>query len=131
MVVEDVRHMAHFVQRSLEKAGYEVRAIHHGDEALSAVEEFAPHALVLDVVLPGLSGLEICRALRGRPGNERLKILIVTGRSFEDASADEIRASGADWYFPKPVSPASLRAKLVELGVRPGEVAARAAGVAP
>lgn len=123
LVVEDVRHMAHFVKRSLERAGYEVHAVHHGDEVLPAVETFAPHAVVLDLVLPGMSGLDISRALRADPRHARLKILIVTGHSFEDASAEEIRAAGADWHFTKPVSPVSLRAKLVEFGIEGGEAA--------
>jgi DNA-binding response OmpR family regulator len=119
MVVEDVRHMAHFVKRSLERAGYECLAIHHGDEVLPACETFAPRALVLDLVLPGKSGLEICRALKADPRYQALRILIVTGHSFEDASAEEVREAGADWHFTKPVSPVSLRAKLAELGVPP------------
>lgn len=117
MVVEDVRHMAHFLKHSLERAGYEVVAVHHGDEVLPAVEQFGPSALVLDLVLPGMSGLDICRALRSDPRHEKLRILIVTGHSFEDASAEEIRSAGADWNFTKPVSPVSLRAKLAELGI--------------
>ena len=117
LVVEDVRFMAHFVTRSLEKAGYEVQAVHHGDEVLPAVAKFAPAALVLDLVLPGMSGLDIARALRNDPRHERTRILIVTGHSFEDASAEEIRAAGADWHFTKPVSPVALRAKLAELGI--------------
>jgi two-component system response regulator ParR len=121
LVVEDVRHMAHFVKRCLERAGYDVHAVHHGDEVLPAVEKFAPHALVLDLVLPGMSGLDISRALRADPRHARLKILIVTGHSFEDASAEEIRAAGADWHFTKPVSPVSLRAKLAEFGIAGGE----------
>ncbi len=121
LVVEDVRHMAHFLTRSLERAGYEVQAVHHGDEVLAAVDAFAPRALILDLVLPGMSGLDICRALRNDPRKHGLVILIVTGHSFEDASAEEIRAVGADWQFTKPVSPVSLRAKLCELGIEGGE----------
>ncbi len=109
--------MAHFVKRSLERAGYEVHAVHHGDEALAAVEAFGPRAVVLDLVLPGMSGLDICKALRKDPRHARLAVLIVTGHSFEDASAEEIRAAGADCHFTKPVSPVSLRAKLSELGI--------------
>ncbi|HEX5138530.1 MAG TPA: response regulator [Planctomycetota bacterium] len=126
MVVEDVRHMAHFLQRSLERAGYEVAAVHHGDEVLDAILTFAPQAVLLDLVLPGMSGLEICRALKADPRHERLKILIVTGHSFDDASADEIRDAGADHQFTKPVSPVSLRAKLLELGIPPEAAEPRA-----
>lgn len=117
MVVEDVRHMAHFLQRSLERAGYEVLSVHHGDHVLPAIVSFAPRALVLDLVLPGKSGLEILKALRDDPRHEGLRVLIVTGHSFDDASAEEIRDAGADCQFTKPVSPVSLNAKLIELGV--------------
>jgi len=126
MVVEDVRHMAHFVKRSLERAGYEVLAVYHGDEVLPAIEAFAPRAVVLDLVLPGKSGLEICRALKSDPRHEQLRILIATGHSFDDASADEIRDAGADWHFTKPVSPVSLRAKLADLGIKGDEPAPEA-----
>jgi len=119
MVVEDVRHMAHFLKHNLGRAGYEVRAVHDGNEALIAIDDFAPQAVILDVILPGRSGLEVCRALRDDPQHEGIIVIIVTGHSFEDASAEEIRTAGADWHFTKPVSPVSLRAKLSELGVRP------------
>jgi DNA-binding response OmpR family regulator len=123
LVVEDVRHMAHFVKRSLEKAGYEVEAVHHGDHVLPAIRSFAPDALVLDLVLPGMSGLDIARTLRNDPRHNRLRILIVTGHSFEDASAEEIRSAGADWHFTKPVSPVGLRAKLAEFGLHGADAA--------
>jgi len=119
IVVEDVRHMAHFLKRSLERAGYEVLTVHHGDEVLEAIATFEPRAVLLDLMLPGMSGIEICRTLKSDPRHEQLKILIVTGHSFDDASADEIRDAGADGQFTKPVSPGSLRAKLAELGVPP------------
>ncbi|MFI5401578.1 MAG: response regulator [Planctomycetota bacterium] len=131
LVVEDVRHMAHFFKRSLERAGYEVHAVHHGDEVLPAVEAFAPRALVLDLVLPGMSGMDICKALRSDPRHAHLAILIVTGHSFEDASAEEIRAAGANCHFTKPVSPVSLRAKLLEYGIHGDEPGAERPALKP
>jgi len=119
LVVEDVRHIAHFLQHNLVKAGYEIRVVHHGDAVEAAVAEFRPHAVLLDMVLPGRSGLEICRALRADPASQGMVIVIVTGHSFDDASADEVKAARADWQFTKPVSPVSLVAKLRELGVGP------------
>jgi len=119
LVVEDVRHIAHFVQHNLKKAGYETRVVHHGDEVLDAVRDFSPDAVLLDMVLPGMSGLEICLALRGDPAHKDLRIVIVTGHSFDDASADEVDAAGADWSFTKPISPVNMLAKLRELGVPP------------
>lgn len=119
LVVEDVRHIAHFIRHNLKKAGYETRVVGHGDEVVAAVEEFEPHALLLDMVLPGKSGLEICRELQASPGHADLVVIIVTGHSFDDASAQEVEAAGADWHFTKPISPVNLLAKLRELGVPP------------
>ena len=119
LVVEDVRHIAHFLRHNLEKVGYETRVVHHGDEVLAAVEEFKPHALLLDMILPGMSGLQICQALRADPAHADLVVIIVTGHSFDDASAQEVEAAGADWQFSKPVSPVSLRRKLAKLGIPP------------
>jgi len=119
LVVEDVRHLAHFLRHNLAKVGYDTRVVHHGDEVLAAIAEFRPHAVLLDVVLPGKSGLEICRALRADPAHRDLVVIIVTGHCFDDASADEVAAAGADFQFSKPVSPVSLRAKLSALGIPP------------
>jgi DNA-binding response OmpR family regulator len=84
-----------------------------------------PHALVLDMVLPGCSGVEICRALRADAGQADLVVVIVTGHSFDDASAAEVEAAGADWQFTKPISPVNLLAKLRELGVPPARAGVR------
>ncbi len=119
LVVEDVRHIARFVQHNLDKAGYETRVVHHGDEVLDVVLDFAPHAVLLDMVLPGMSGLEICTALRADPTQADLRIVIVTGHSFDDASAEEVASATADWSFTKPISPVNMLAKLRELGVAP------------
>jgi DNA-binding response OmpR family regulator len=119
LIVEDVRHLAHFVDHILKKAGYETMVVHHGDEVLPAVQSFSPHALLLDMVLPGMSGPEICRVLNEEGGRENLVVIIVTGHSFDDASAAEVEEARADWIFSKPIGPVSLLAKLRELGVPP------------
>lgn len=126
LVVEDVRHLAHFVRRNLERAGYQTRVVHRGDEVVAAVRAFRPHAILLDLVLPGMSGVEVCAALRGDPANEGLVVVVVTGHSFGDVSVAEVEAAGADWSFTKPLSPVTLLAKLAELGVPPRPVAEEA-----
>ncbi len=119
LIVEDVRVIAHFMTRTLERAGYETAAVHHGDEALDAVRNFQPQAVVLDIVLPGLSGPEISRALRADPELKDLVIIFATGHAFDDEGAAELRAAGADWHFSKPVRPSALIAKLTALGLPP------------
>lgn len=119
LIVEDVRVIAHFMTRTLERAGYETQAVHHGDEALGVVREFKPHAVVLDIVLPGLSGPEISRALRDDPTQAGLVIIFATGHAFDDEGAAELKAAGADWHFSKPVRPSALIGKLTALGLPP------------
>ncbi len=120
LVVDDVRHIAHFLKRVLEKAGFEAHALYSGERLEEAIRQLQPAAVLLDVNLPGRSGLEICRALRQDPATRDLRILIVTAHSF-DAGVHEIHEAGADWHFTKPISPTALLAKLQELGVEPGE----------
>ncbi len=117
LIVEDMRFIAHFIARNLEKAGYETHTVLRGDEALDAAHAFRPQAVILDLVLPGCSGLEVSRKLRSDPTFEGLAIVIATGHSFDEKSAAEVREAGADAHFTKPVSPSALLATLRRLGV--------------
>jgi response regulator receiver domain-containing protein len=64
LVVDDERHIARFLEFVLKKAGYEVAVAHNGEQALAAVDGFEPDAVLLDLVLPGISGLEVLKRLR-------------------------------------------------------------------
>ena len=122
LVVDDDRALRDVLRRALGLSGYEVRLSENGAEALSAVVEDAPDAVVLDVGLPDIDGLEVCRLLR-REGN-RVPVLMLTAR---DAVSDRIDGldAGADDYLVKPFDVDELRARLRALlrrnGGYPGE----------
>jgi DNA-binding response OmpR family regulator len=108
LVVEDDRSIAELVARNLEAVGLPCRSVHEGDLALAAIREHDPRLVVLDVMLPGLDGLEITRRLRERSD---VPVLLLTARSGE---ADKILGFelGADDYLTKPFSPRELVARV-------------------
>jgi DNA-binding response OmpR family regulator len=114
LVVDDDRALRDVLRRSLTLAGYDVRVTETGAGALSDVSSTVPDAVVLDIGLPDIDGLEVCRLLR-REGN-RVPILMLTAR---DAVADRIDGldAGADDYLVKPFDPDELRAR-IHVGVR-------------
>jgi heavy metal response regulator len=115
LVVEDDRRIAEFIRKGLTEEGHAVDQAFDGDEALdwAAVVEF--DAIILDIMLPGRDGIEVCRTLRAR--GVRTPILMLTAR---DAVDDRVRGldSGADDYLVKPFAFAELLARLRALGRR-------------
>jgi two-component system response regulator MprA len=109
LVVDDDRAVREALRRALTLGGYEVQVAEDGEQALESVVQAVPDAVVLDVGLPGVDGLEVCRRLR-RLGN-RVPILILTAR---DAVADRIDGLdvGADDYMVKPFDVGELKARL-------------------
>src|SRR5881275_2485145 len=109
LVADDDRAVREALERALELHGYEVALASDGDTALTAVDSRTPDALVLDVMMPGLDGLDVTRRLR-RQGN-RVPILLLTAR---DAVGDRVEGldAGADDYLPKPYDLEELLARL-------------------
>lgn len=121
LVVEDERKIADFIRRGLTEQGYAVDVAHDGEEALGWPEVADFDVMLLDVMLPGRNGVEVCRTLRER--GVRLPILMLTAR---DAVEDRVRGldSGADDYLVKPFAFAELLARLRALTRRePGMIA--------
>src|SRR5512136_759988 len=79
LVVDDERHIARFLVFVLTREGYEAQAVYDGEEALAAVETYDPDAVLLDLLLPKLSGQEVLARLRANPRHAGLKILMLTG----------------------------------------------------
>ncbi|MEV0724152.1 response regulator transcription factor [Micromonospora purpureochromogenes] len=125
LVVDDDRTVSDVVCRYLEHAGYQVDHVSDGAAALAAVAAAPPQLVVLDVMLPGVDGLEVCRRLRERP--DGVPIVMLTARGDE---ADRILGLqlGADDYLSKPFSPRELvlrvRSVLRRAGGEPGGAAA-------
>jgi two-component system alkaline phosphatase synthesis response regulator PhoP len=118
LVVDDERHIARILEFVLKKAGYEVAVAYDGEQALSEAQRFVPDAILLDVVMPKLSGLEVLKYLRADEQYANMVIAILTARSFEDLS-EEIVTAGANFHCEKPVAPSTLLRKLSELGITP------------
>ncbi|MCE7999591.1 MAG: phosphate regulon transcriptional regulatory protein PhoB [Rhodobiaceae bacterium] len=111
LVVEDEEALAMLLQYNLEKEGYNVVATADGEEAAMLVREIEPDLVLLDWMLPSLSGIELCRRLRSRSETRNLPIVMITARGEE---ADRIRGldTGADDYITKPFSTTELMARI-------------------
>jgi len=111
MIVEDEEALSTLLQYNLAKEGYSLLTASDGEEAALLIRESAPDLVLLDWMLPGLSGIELCRQLRGRPETRNMPIIIITARGEE---ADRIRGldTGADDYVTKPFSITELLARI-------------------
>jgi two-component system response regulator MprA len=109
LVVDDDRSLREALARTLGLAGYEVRTVESGHQAMGAVASDAPDAVVLDLGLPDIDGLEVCRRLRAT-GN-RVPVLILTARDSVSDRIDGLDA-GADDYLVKPFDVGELKARL-------------------
>ena len=109
LVVDDDRAVRESLRRSLQFNGYQVDLAADGQQAIDAVGAQRPDAMVLDVMMPRLDGLEVCRRLRGT--GDDLPILVLTAR---DAVSDRVAGldAGADDYLPKPFALEELLARL-------------------
>jgi two-component system phosphate regulon response regulator PhoB len=121
LAVEDEESLSTLLQYNLDKEGYRVGVASDGEEALMMIDEQAPDLVVLDWMLPKVSGVEVCRRLRSRPETRNLPIIMLTARGEE---TDRIRGldTGADDYVVKPFSMSELAARIraVLRRIRPG-----------
>ncbi|WMS44202.1 phosphate regulon transcriptional regulator PhoB [Acuticoccus sp. MNP-M23] len=111
MIVEDEEPLVLLLRYNLEAEGYAVDSCSRGDEAEMRLLEQPPDLLVLDWMLPGLSGIELCRRIRSRPQTEHLPIVMLTARGEETERVRGL-ATGADDYVTKPFSTPELMARI-------------------
>ncbi len=111
MIVEDEEPLKLLLRYNLEAEGFDVETESDGEKAELRLREFEPDLLLLDWMLPGLSGIELCRRLRARPATAKLPIVMLTARGEED---ERIRglSVGADDYVVKPFSVPELMARI-------------------
>ena len=111
LLVEDDRALADLVTFHFDRAGYAITRTGDGEEALLLAEEVNPDVVLLDWMVEGISGIEVCRRLRRRPSTANLPIIMLTARGEE---SDRIRGfeTGADDYVTKPFSPRELVARV-------------------
>ncbi len=112
LVVEDDESIAKFLQRGLSYEGYDVSVVGSGEEALGVCLQQLPSLIVLDLMLPGLDGLEVCRRLRA--AGEEIPILMLTAREGVPDRVAGLKA-GADDYLPKPFALEELLARVEAL----------------
>ena len=110
-VVEDEEALGVLLRYNLEAEGFEVETIDRGDEAEMRLRERRPDLLLLDWMLPGVSGIELCRRLRARPETKTLPIIMLTARGEESERVRGLQ-TGADDYVVKPFSTPELMARI-------------------
>lgn len=121
LVAEDEAAVCELLKYNLEREGYEVAIASDGEEALLQLDERVPDLLLLDWMLPKVSGIEVCRRVRARPATQNLPVIMLTARTEE---GDRVRGldTGADDYVTKPFSISELMARVraVMRRIRPG-----------
>src|SRR3954464_15821250 len=111
LIIEDEEPLTLLLRYNLESEGYDVDTSARGDEAEIKLKESPPDLLVLDWMLPGVSGIELCRRLRARAQTKTLPIIILTARGEESERVRGL-ATGADDYIVKPFSVPELLARV-------------------
>jgi len=111
LVVEDEAPIQELVRYNLAKDGYRVTTVATGEGALKAVKESAPDLILLDLLLPGIDGLEVCKLLKNDPGTQHVPIVMLTAKGEESDVVAGLEL-GADDYVTKPFSPRVLVARI-------------------
>ncbi len=124
LVVEDEAALATMLRYNLEKQGFRVEEAGDGQEALTRISEGPPDIVLLDWMLPVMSGIEVCRQIRRRPATRDLPVIMVTART-EDQDAVRGLNTGADDYITKPFNMEALLARMRALLRRAGAVPVR------
>lgn len=111
LVVEDEAPIQELLQFNLERNKYRVTVVDSGEEALGEAEKLQPDLILLDIMLPGADGLEVCKQLKSNPRTERIPIIMLTALC-EEADIVTGLELGADDYITKPFSPRVLLARV-------------------
>jgi len=111
LVVEDEEDILELVNYNLVKNGYSVDTVMEGEKALLAARANPPDLVILDLMLPGVDGLEVCRVLKKDPNTQHIPVIMLTAKSEESDVVTGLEL-GADDYIPKPFSPKVLIARV-------------------
>ena len=111
LVIDDHKELAELVQRSLEQEGFDVIIASDGPSGLEIARQHRPDLIILDLTLPGMDGLEVCRQLRNDPRAGRTPVIMLSARASEDDRVIGLE-QGADDYLIKPFSPRELLARV-------------------
>jgi two-component system, OmpR family, phosphate regulon response regulator PhoB len=111
LIVEDEPDIQELIAYNVEKAGHEAQRAGSAEQALDMVREVLPHLILIDWMLPGMSGIELAKSLRGNRRTEGIPLIMVTARGAEQDKLAGLE-TGADDYMTKPFSPAELNARI-------------------
>lgn len=111
LVVDDEKDIRDLIEFNLTKNNYGVRTVGSGEEALAAIQKEVPDAVLLDLMLPGIDGLEVCKQLRADAATKELPIIMISAKG-EEADVVVGLELGADDYVTKPFSPRVLLARI-------------------
>lgn len=120
LVVDDDPDIVEFLSYNIRKEGYKVFVANNGEEALGFTQEISPHLILLDIMMPGMDGIETCEKLREDPMNRNTMIVMLTARS-EDYSQIAGFNAGADDYITKPIKPKVLLSRIKAILRRYGQ----------
>lgn len=114
LVVDDDEDVAETIERLLRRSGYEVVVAYRGADALALARDRKPALVILDIIMPGMTGLDVCRHMRSSPETEQIPILFLTARGEVDDKIDGFEA-GADDYISKPFDMRELQMRVKAL----------------
>lgn len=114
LIADDESGIRSLVKMTLQRKQYEILEASDGEEALAMARKHHPELVLLDVMMPGLTGFEVCRALKDDPATAGATVVILTAKAQDSDRAEGI-AAGADDYFTKPFSPIALLRKIDEV----------------
>ena len=114
LIVDDEPNIVMSLEFLMRKNGYQVGIARNGTEALAAIDHTPYDLILLDIMMPDVDGLEVCRQLRQRPDRTATKVIFLSAKSRE-ADVQKGYAAGADLYIPKPFSTRQLMEKVREL----------------
>lgn len=107
LIVEDQADIRRLIRWALEEEDYEIREAANGSAGLDQILTWHPELVLLDLMMPGMDGLELCRQVRAAPGTAHTVIVMLTAKA-NPADHEAARHAGADDFLPKPFSPARL-----------------------
>lgn len=123
LIIDDEPDVRDIIRYNLAKEGHELETAENGLEGLKKVDSFQPDLVILDMMMPGMDGVEVCHTIRSNPKNNHVVVCFLSARN-EDYSQVAGLESGADDYLAKPISPRVLVSKVKSLLRRKNEVKA-------
>ncbi|MEO8616379.1 MAG: response regulator [Luteolibacter sp.] len=111
VIAEDSPHMLRLLEMTLRKAGHTWTSCAAGDTALAAVQSQRPDAVVLDIIMPGMDGLDVLSALKADPATAGIPVIMLTARG-QNLTRQQAEESGASAFLTKPFSPTELLATI-------------------